>query len=281
MPTADRFSRVITHHGEGPVWDARSGTLRIVDLMAGDLVDVDGGGLVVGRRNVGAVATAWRPRRAGGMVVAGERGFLLVEDGGRIEQLPEVWADPAVRMNDGATSPDGSFYCGSMAYAETDGAGRLYRLDPDLSVHVVLTGVTISNGLAWEPAGGFAYYIDTPTQRIDRLYLDGEIRREPWVEVDQALGSPDGLTVDADGGVWVALWGGHAVHRYDDAGRLDVVVGVDAAQVTACTFGGPTLDRLMITTSREDLGPGEDPAAGSLFVLETGTHGLPPPAFAG
>jgi len=142
--------------------------------------------------------------------------------------------------------------------------------------------VTISNGLEWSPDGSLAYYNDTPTRRVDVFDFDpdtGLSNRRPFVELGEKR--PDGLTVDADGGVWVALNGDGRVHRYAADGRLDVVVEVAAAKTTACCRGGPGMDRLFVTTSRENLPEGADPLAGSLFVADVGVTGLPAPFFAG
>jgi sugar lactone lactonase YvrE len=171
-----------------------------------------------------------------------------------------------------------------MAYDQQPGAGELYRLDPDGSVHVVLENVTISNGLEWSPDGSRAYYNDTATHRIDVFDYDGESGlsgRRPFAEVPAEAGLPDGLTVDEEGGVWVALYGGGSVRRYTPEGVLDEVIEVAAKQVTACTFGGSGLDQLFITTSREDLKPGEDPLAGSLFQTAVSVAGLPVREFVG
>jgi sugar lactone lactonase YvrE len=208
----------------------------------------------------------------------------LEEADGTLTHLGELWSDTNVRMNEGGCDPDGRFYCGSMAYDERPGAGALYRLDPDGSVHVVLENVTISNGLEWSPDGSKTYYNDTPTQRIDVFDYDGEsglTGRRPFAEIPVEAGGPDGLTVDEEGGVWVALYGGAAVRRYTPDGMLDEVIEVPAKQVTACTFGGSGLDQLFISTSREDLKPGEDPLAGSLFVATVHVAGIPVREFVG
>jgi sugar lactone lactonase YvrE len=196
-----------------------------------------------------------------------------------------VFGDAAVRMNDGGCDPQGRFYCGSMAYAETPGAGSLYRLDLDGSVATVLTDVTISNGLTWSIDGSQAYYIDTPTHRVDVFDFDALAgtfsNRRPLVEIDAALGSPDGLTIDAEGNIWVALWAGGAVHRYSPDGVLTDVVAIPASQVTACAFGGPSLDRLYITTSRRDIDMTREPHAGALFMTRPDVGGIPVLPFAG
>jgi sugar lactone lactonase YvrE len=224
-----------------------------------------------------------RPRRSGGAVIGIERGFALEDDDGTVRPLPPVWSDPGVRMNEGGCDPNGRFYCGSMAYDARSGAGSLYRLDPDGSVRVVLTDVTISNGLEWSPDGSLAYYVDTPTGRVDVFDYDvesGLTGRRPFARPEGG-GHPDGLTVDADGGVWVALYGGSAVHRYRPSGELDEVVEVPTPKVTACTLGGPDLRRLYITTSAEDLDRAADPLAGSLFSADVGVTGRPVREFAG
>jgi sugar lactone lactonase YvrE len=252
-------------------------------MLAGDVLSLAAGG-AINRRHVGSVAAALRPRCQGGAVIGVERGFALEEPDGTLTHLSELWTDDQVRMNEGGCDPDGRFYCGSMAYDQQPGAGALYRLDPDGSVHVVLENVTVSNGLDWSPDGSRAYYNDTATHRIDVFDYDGEAGltgRRLFVDLSAEAKSPDGLTVDGQGGVWVALFNSGVVRRYTPDGVLDEVIEVPAKKVTACTFGGPVLDQLFITTSRENLEPGEDPLAGSLFRATVGVAGMPVREFAG
>ncbi|MET0727773.1 MAG: SMP-30/gluconolactonase/LRE family protein [Acidimicrobiales bacterium] len=272
----------VAYHGEGPVWSPRWGGLRWVDMLAGDILSLDADG-VVHRRHVAEIAAAVRPRRGGGAVLGIERGFALEEPDGVIRTLEPLWSDPGLRMNEGGCDPDGRFYCGSLAYDRTPGAASLYRLDPDGSTHLVLDGVTISNGLDWSPEGTRAYYNDTATQRIAVMDYDprsGLSGLRTFAEVPGG-GRPDGLTVDAEGGVWTAIFNGSAVHRYTVDGVLDEVVRIPAQKVTACTFGGEDLDQLFVTTSREDLEPGTDPLAGSLFRASVGVRGQAVRDFAG
>ena len=273
---AEQVTGPVAYHAEGPVWSDRWGGLRWVDMLAGDVLSLAEDG-TVRRRHVGGVAAALRPRRGGGAVIAVERGFTLEDADGTLTPLQPVWSDAGVRMNEGGCDPDGRFWCGSMAYDQRPGAAALYRLDPDGTVRAVLAGVTVSNGLDWSPDGSLAYYDDTATHRVDVFDYDrdaGLTGRRPFVQLPDD-GNPDGLTVDAEGGVWVALYGSGVVHRYTPAGVLDDVVEVPTAQVTACTFGGPRLDQLFVTTSREGLAPGDDPFAGSLFRTDVGIAGLP------
>lgn len=274
---AEAVTGVVTHHGEGPVWDDREGRLLWVDMLRGDVLSFSPGNGEVQRTHVGDVAACVVPRADRGFAVATERGFALVGD--ELEQLPDIWQDTAIRMNDGACDPQGRFYCGSMAYDASPGRGALYRLDPDRSIHQVLTGVTISNGLGWSPAGDIAYYIDSPTQRIDVLdhdpatgSLDG---RRPLVRIADDVGLPDGLTVDAEGGIWVALWDGGAVHRYTSDGVLDCVIELPTNRPTSCAFGGEDLTDLYISTSALDVSPDAEPLAGALFHVKPGVLGLP------
>jgi len=276
---AEQVTDAVAYHGEGPVWSGQWG-LCWVDMLAGDVLSLTADGNVE-RRHVAGVAAALRPRRAGGAVLGIERGFALEDADGTITRLSELWTDERLRMNEGACDPDGRFYCGSMAYDKQPGAAALYRLEPDRSVTVVLENVTVSNGLDWSPDGSLAYYNDTDTGRVDVFDYEPEAGlsgQRPFVETSAR---PDGLTVDAEGGVWVALSNAGAVRRYTANGTLDEVVELPVTKVTACTFGGPRLDELFITTSREGLGTGAEPAAGSLFRAVPGMTGLPVREFAG
>ena len=280
---AEKFTEPICYHGEGPVWSEAWGGLRWVDMLDGDVMSLDSDGSIQ-RRHIDDIAAIVRPRRRGGAILGIERGFALEHPDGTITRLGDLWSGGDIRMNEGGCDPDGRFYCGTMAYDKRPGGGSLYRLDPAGEVTVVLEGVTISNGLDWSPDNSVAYYIDTMTFVVSMFDYDTEnglTGRRTFVEFDPNGGGPDGLVVDSEGGVWVALFGGNAVHRYGPDGELDEIIEVEARQVTACTFGGPDLDRLYITTSRENLEPDDDPLAGSLFTAMPGVKGLPVREYAG
>jgi sugar lactone lactonase YvrE len=280
---AEQLTDPVAFHAEGPVWSPAWGGLRYVDMFAGDVLSLRPDGTVT-RRHVSSLVAALRPRTRGGAVLAVERGSALEGTAGELTMLPDVWSDPGVRMNEGGCDPQGRFYCGSMAYDRTPGRGTMFRLDTDGAVSRVLEGITISNGLDWSPDGSTAYHADTPTRRVfayDYDPLDGLRNRRAFVEIPEGTGDPDGLTVDAEGCVWVALYGGRAVHRYRPDGSLDGVVELPVSHVTACTFGGPELDRLYITTSRENLPPNAEPAAGAVFTCAPGVHGRPVLPYAG
>jgi len=253
-------------------------------MLSGDVLTLDGAGAVT-RAHVSGMVTALRPRAGGGLVVAVERGFAVLDSGGAIVRQDAAFGDPACRMNDGGADRQGRFLCGSMDYAMSEPRAALYRYDPDGTVSTVLTGVTLSNGIAWSVDGERMYYIDSVTQRVDVFDYDTAsgtpADRRPLVRIDAASGLPDGLALDSEGGVWVALYGGQAVHRYGPDGRLDAVLELPVARVTACAFGGPGLDDLYITTSRVEVAPGDQPAAGALFLARPSVRGLPCAVYAG
>jgi sugar lactone lactonase YvrE len=281
---AEQLTEPCTFHGEGPFWDTANDRLLLVDMLAGAIVELnaDGG---TKRHELGGVAAAIRARRGGGYVLARQNRLgLLGPDLTEQQLLPPIFTDPKIRMNDGGCDPQGRFYIGTMAYDETPGAGTLYCVDPDGSVGVTLRNVTISNGLQWNQAGDTVCYADTPTGRVDSFDFDPAsgafTNRRIFSEISGG-GHPDGLAIDEEDGIWVALWGGSAVHRYDATGRLDLVVELPVSNVTACTFGGPDLRTLFITTSRQGLDPDDQPEAGAVFRYDTGVRGAPQHEFAG
>lgn len=231
------------------------------------------------------IAAMVRPRVAGGFVVVTEREFTLWGAEGRREWASEpVWETSGdIRFNEGGCDPEGRLLCGSMSYDMIPGAGTLWRFGVDRSIERVFGGSTISNGLGFTADGSRMYYVDTPTRRIDVFdYADGELsERRPFVQVAEGAGDPDGLWVDAEDGVWVALYGGGAVHHYDASGVLADVVELPASNVTSCTFGGAGLDVLYITTSRENVADGEQPLAGSVFSAPSGVRGAAVRPYAG
>jgi sugar lactone lactonase YvrE len=222
------------------------------------------------------------------VVLAVAGGFARLDwDSGRVDMLATVEADrPQNRMNDGACDPAGRFWAGTMALDERPQAGALYRLDPDGTVHTMLAGVTISNGIDWSLDGRRMYYVDSPTRRIDVFDFDpgtGAIAdRRPFVEIPAEAGIPDGITVDAAGFVWLALWGGAALHRYAPDGTRERTVPLPVSHPTSCAFGGPDLDELYVTSARRPLTPDErahEPMAGGLLRVRPGVTGRPAHVF--
>ncbi|MER5937097.1 SMP-30/gluconolactonase/LRE family protein [Streptomyces sp. NPDC001928] len=267
--------------GEGPTWDARSGRLLWIDILRSRVHTFDP---VSGRRSVRTTPQhvgAAKPRVGGGLVLNLRDGVGLLDPDDTFRWLHHE-AVPGRRANDAAVAPDGSLWAGTMRYDEAPGGGTLSRLTGDGSVDVVLDDVAVSNGTGWSPDGGLMYYVDSPTRRVDVFdHADGGVvGRRPFVEIEDGAGFPDGLTVDADGCVWVALWDGAAVRRYTPSGELDRVIELPVPRVTACAFAGPDLSDLYITTARVGLAA---PLAlsGSLLVVPGAGKGLAQPAFAG
>ncbi len=270
---------------EGPVWDPHAACLYFVDIMQGRVHRFDPAlrtqrtfeiGAAVG--SVGAVALTER----NDLVLAVRDGFARLNPRtGAVSKIADVEADrPNQRMNDGKVDPEGRFWAGTMALDETPAAGSLYRLDRDGRVHSMLPDVTISNGIDWSADAQTMYYVDSPTRRIDMFDFDlasGAIsNRRALVRIPKEHGIPDGLTVDADGCVWVALWRGSAVHRYTPYGFLDAVVRLPTSCPTSCAFGGPDLSDLFITTAAMELSERErveQPLAGGLFHCRQGVKG--------
>ncbi|AWE50089.1 SMP-30/gluconolactonase/LRE family protein [Streptomyces nigra] len=267
--------------GEGPTWDPASGRLLWIDILGSRLHTYDP---VSGRRSVRTVFQhigAVKPRAGGGLALNLRDGVGLLDPDGAFRWLHHEPVSGR-RANDAAVAPDGSLWAGTMRYDEAPGGGTLCRITGDGTAEVVLDDVTVSNGTGWSPDGRLLYYIDTPTRRVDVFdHEDGRVtNRRTFAEIEDGAGFPDGLTVDAEGAVWVALWDGSAVRRYTPDGVLDRVIAFPVPRVTACAFGGPGLTDLYVTTARVGL-DSPPPLAGSLFVVPGAGRGAAQPAFAG
>ena len=277
--------------GEGPAWDAAAAELLWVDILSRRVHRYrpeDGSDITIEMpSHVSAVA----PRAGGGFILTLRDGFWLLDPGASVPRPYRLinTDQPGIRFNDGKVDAAGRFWAGTMAYDLTEGAAALYRLDPDGSLTTMLQGVTISNGITWTADGRTMYYIDTPTRRIDAFDADpasGAIggRRTVVQLPDDVAGVPDGMTIDDEGGLWVALWDGWAVHRYLPDGTRDAIVPMPVARPSSCAFGGPDLSDLYITTARPgDLTevPPDQPGAGGLFRVRPGVRGIRSTPFGG
>ncbi len=273
---------------EGPRWHEERQELLWVDILGRKLhrgtLATDGAlervETISFDRHIGAVA----PAIGGGYVLAAGPGYLFIDDNGSVHELaqPEEGRSD-VRMNDGACDPQGRFWAGTMAYDESPGAGSLYRLELDGTCTTVLTGLTVSNGIGWSPDGTTLYLNDSGTGLLDAFRFDGDTGaisdRRTLVHIEEPGVGPDGLAVDEEGGVWVALLGGAAVNRYGPDGSLLATVPMPVRRPTSCAFGGPGRSTLFVTSARNDLGaaPVEDqPDAGRVFAIDgLGVRGLP------
>jgi sugar lactone lactonase YvrE len=283
--------------GEGPVYDPASDTVFWVDILGSRILWRRADGSETGAFDTPGHPGAVIPRAGGGFVLCLPPGpALRDEDGGTrpcgryadadaVAGLPTPSGGPALRSNDAKPDPRGRLWLGTMAYDESPGAGALYRLDPGAPAPVRVVGdVTVSNGLGWSPDGTRMYYVDSPTRRVDVFDYDastGDLAdRRQFVAFSPDDGFPDGLCVDALGGVWVALWDGGAVRRYTADGSFDREVVVGTPRVTSCAFAGAGLDWLVITTAR--VGHDSDRRAGLTYRHRPGdVVGSPVPQFGG
>jgi len=276
--------------GEGPVWDAARGRLVWVDILAGHVHAIDPS---TGARTwfdagdpVGAVGLT----RGGRLVLALVDGFALAgPDGQGLARVPGFAVDRTVlRFNDGKPDPWGNFCAGTMSWDEQGNPpGHLYRLGPDGTVTELFGDVGLSNGLDWSDDRRTFYYADSNSGGVDAFDTDPDtgalIGRRRFVTVEPADGIPDGLTLDAEGCVWLAVWDAGELRRYTPDGRVDTVVRLPARQVTCPAFGGPDLATLYITTAREGYTEAdlrEEPHAGDIFACTPGVPGRPPFLFA-
>jgi len=239
---------------EGPRWDAARGELMWVDIERGEVHR--GEAVTTFGERVGVAL----PTTAGGLLVATASAIVL--EGEVVARFPH---EGGLRANDGACDPQGRLWVGTMALDERAGAAALYRFDGEL--RPILEGVGLSNGLGWSPDISLMYYVDSLTQRVDVFDYDGEIaNRRTFASIDADDGTPDGLAVDEEGGVWVALWGGSCVRRYAPDGALDHQVPIPGAKVTSCCFGGADGRSLFVTTAAPD---------GRIYVTDAGIAGPP------
>jgi sugar lactone lactonase YvrE len=274
--------------GEGPRWDDATATLLWVDILNRSVHRYDPATGEDTVQQVSEVVSLALPRRRGGVVVGLPDGLHFL-NGKPSMGLVAIEAERSdTRTNDGACDAAGRLWVGTMALDERSPVAALYRVDPDYSVTTILTGTTISNGLGWSPSGRSFYFIDSPTKRVDVFDCDlatGTLEnRRPFAAVEVEGAVPDGLNVDAEGCVWVALHGGWGLNRYSSGGELVAEVRVPVAKVTSCCFGGPELRDLYVTTRRDGLSDAEvaeQPLSGALLCLDVGVAGLPTDTFAG
>jgi sugar lactone lactonase YvrE len=263
---------------EGPL-ARRNGTLAWVDIQRGQVHQLHPDG----RHEIAATSTpvsALAETGGGQLLAATPAGLRLVgasSSWALVAALPA--AAPDLRMNDGKADAAGRFVGGTMTIGDPrPGAGSLWSFDRG-GPRELVTSLTISNGLTWTADGATLYLIDTPTRRVDAFDYDmatGSVAdRRPVITLPEGAGDPDGMCIDDDGGLWVALWGGGAVHRYID-GRLDAVIDLPTPYVTCPAFTGPARDRLVITTASEPFGATAPPGAGDVYVAQPGIIGPAP-----
>jgi sugar lactone lactonase YvrE len=277
--------------GDGPAWDDRLNRLIWVDIERNMINRFDP---ATGRNeswSVGVHVGFAVPTDAGDIVAGTRDGIIRLDPQlGSVVSLLDPEGDiPTNRFNDGKCDPRGRLFAGTISYKRIEGDASLYRIDQDLSVTKVVSGVTNSNGQCWSADEATFYYIDTPTRRIDAFDYDvesGEIsNRRTVVHVPEELGKPDGMTIDQEGKLWVGMFRGGGVTRWNpETGELLAKIELPCPNVTSCCFGGPNFEQLFITTARTGMSPEDlkqQPLAGGLFVAQPGVAGSPTKRIAG
>jgi sugar lactone lactonase YvrE len=269
--------------GESPVWLPSEGRLLRVDIHGHAIVSRDLARGTERRRLLRGPVGFALPAAAGGFVAGVGRTLVRLRDleAGAVEMLHDVEPGrPGNRFTDAACDARGRLWAGTMSTTREPGAASLYRVLASGEITLALAGAKISNGLDWSLDATRLYYVDSPTQRIDAIDFDldrGRLgRRRPFVAIDPRDGLPDGLTVDAEGAIWVALFGGGAVRRYLPSGRLDAEFRLPVTNPTSVAFGGEDLDELFVTSAKHRLTPElllAEPLAGSLLRLRPGVRG--------
>jgi sugar lactone lactonase YvrE len=276
--------------GEGARWDARRGELLRVDILAGrvyrDRVDLDGALSPVRVYDLPGTVGALAPVRGDeGWLLAAGREFVHLAVDGTTRPVADV-APAGTRMNDGACDPQGRFWAGVLAHDHHAGGGALYRLGRNGQTQLMLDGLTIPNGVGWSPDGQTMYLVDSGPGTVTAFAFDGQ-RGEidagrTAISVPEDLGAPDGMTIDAAGDLWVAIYGGGRVHHYTSDGNLRDVFSVPARQSTSCAFAGRDLDRLYVTTATEGWTEEQrraEPTAGLVYRLDVQATGRPAASF--
>ncbi|HEY4018100.1 MAG TPA: SMP-30/gluconolactonase/LRE family protein [Pseudonocardiaceae bacterium] len=271
---------------EGARWVADR--LVYVDILSGRLFEISGTEAatpqLLAELSVPLGAVAPLRDQPGDWIVAAGTGIALLRSGQELEWLdrPEDGGSVETRMNDAVCDPAGRFWAGSMAYDGTEGAGSLYRTDPDGTVRKVLDGLTIVNGPTFDLNGTTIYFADTPTGKVFRAPVDpatGELGRpEIFVRIPAEEGAPDGMVIDEEGFLWVALWGGSAVRKYAPNGTVAAHFPVPAEQPTSvCLVPGG--GRLFVTTARVGLNNPPE-TSGAILSVEVDSAGRPAQTFA-
>jgi sugar lactone lactonase YvrE len=272
--------------GEGAFWDARKRVLYWVDITGDKLHLYDPATNRDRSIHVDSMPSTVVSRDSGGLVLGVKTGIAAFDpDSAKMQMLATPEKDtPNNRFNDGKCDPRGRLWAGTYPLQQAPGTAHLWRMDADLSVHKILDGVTCSNGIVWTADRKTMYYIDTRTRRVDAFDYDDETgnvaNRRPAFAIPEDQGYPDGMTIDTEGRLWVAHWGGSQVSCNDPkTGKVLRRIALPVSQVTSCAFGGEKMDRLYITSARN--GKENEELAGGLFVADVGAVGVAQSGFAG
>lgn len=275
--TPQVVSDEICELGEGPVWDALNQQILWLDITKGKIHQYDIYSKTHDIFNVGEMIGCIAPRESGGLIAGLQNGIAFVDTKKNyVQHIVNPEKALANRFNDGKCDAAGRFWAGTMAVSEEESKGNLYVMEPDLSIKKKIENVSISNGIAWNADSTIMYYIDTPTHYVFAFDYDlktgGIDNQRVAIDLTHETGYGDGMTIDEEGMLWIAFYGGWRVARYDpNTGKLLQEIEVPAANATCCTFGGADLNDLYITTATKGLDAEnlqQQPHAGKLFVVK-------------
>lgn len=281
----NQIGKTLSTLGEGPVWDEINQCILWIDIVNARIIEHNILSETEKTLSTGSMIGSFALMEDGNIIAALQEGIVIIDRSTGEKQIistPEINI-PSNRFNDGKCSPDGHFWAGSMSLNETDPSGFLYSIDGDYNIHQHEKGLTISNGLCWSLDKKYFYFIDTPTLQVVRYdYSNGSIQnKQSIIHIDAAKdGYPDGMTIDTEGKLWIAHWGGWQVTRWDPSTgeKLDAVK-LPVSQVTSICFGGAGFDEMFVTSARRGLTEEQlirEPLAGGTFQIKnTGFKGLP------
>ena len=277
----DLFSDYSSELGEGPFWDSKRSRLHWVDIIGKKIIsqNLDGS-------NIHALEVDGNPGCVvlsdDGTMVAGVDNQISSLDGGGnlLKVLADTKEGSGLRFNDGKCDPTGRFWVGSMDRKEKNKLGSLYSWNSIEGLVNREQGVTVSNGMGWSPDHYLFYYIDSPTREVSVYDFDlptGSIKnKRTFISFSEEDGFPDGMTIDADGRLWVAFWGGSKIMCIDaQSKRVEEVIQFPVSKITSCAFGGEQMDQLFVTSAKVQVSEVDEPMAGKTFVIELGITGIP------
>ena len=277
----DLFSDYSCELGEGPFWDSKRSRLHWVDIIGKKIIsqNLDGS-------NIHALEVDGNP----GCVVLSDDGTMVAGvdnqissldgDGNLLRVLADTKEGAGLRFNDGKCDPSGRFWVGSMDRKEKNKLGSLYSWNSIEGLVNREQGVTVSNGMGWSPDNSLFYYIDSPTREVSVYDFDlstGSINnKRRFISFSEEDGFPDGMTIDNEGRLWIAFWGGSKIICVNpDSKAIEEVVSFPVSKITSCAFGGEKMDRLFITSAKVQVNEKDEPMAGKTFVVSLGVKGLP------
>ncbi|MCM8535191.1 MAG: SMP-30/gluconolactonase/LRE family protein [Lentisphaeraceae bacterium] len=278
----ETYTEHIAKLGEGPLY--HEGNFYWVDLISGTFMSKGPDGLEKTLyENAENPVTSIVPGKDGFLRLTLANGFARYVDGEVVPEQSFQLSDPLIRFNDGKCDSLGNYWAGTMDNSEITPKGALYSLRPDKTVVQVLAGVTVSNGMCWSADQETLYYIDSPTKRVRAYDLDPisltVSNRRSIFKIEEKDVFPDGMCIDLEGNLWVALWGGSAVLCIDpETGAQLDKIDIPCLKVTSCCFGGPSFDQLFITTASKDMTDKDwerYPDSGKVFKATPGVIGLP------